>query len=82
MDQVTVTIEGNAEDADTYNEIEQFQNKWYVSAGEAAWCQCQSEVADRKPAVNRLQLHLPGKQTVYFDSNKKDESIERIEKAA
>ena len=40
-DQVTVTIEGNAEDADTYNEIEQFQNKQYVSAGEAAWCQHQ-----------------------------------------
>ena len=36
-DQVTVTIEGNAEDVDTYNEIKQFQNKWYVSAGEAAW---------------------------------------------
>ena len=81
-DQVTVTIEGKAEDADTYNEIEQFQNKRYVSAGEAAWCQRQNEVADRKPAVNRLQLHLPEEQTVYFDSNKKDESIERIEKAA
>ena len=78
-DQVTVTIEGNAEDADTYNEIEQFQNKQYVSAD---WCQHQNEVADRKPAENRLQLHLPEEQTVYFDSNKKDESIEEIEKAA
>ena len=75
-DQVTVTIEGNAEDADTYNEIEQFQNKQCVSAGEAAWHQCQNEVANRKPAVNRLQLHLPEEQTVYFDSNQKDESIE------
>ena len=56
------------------------QNKWYISAGEAAWHQ--NEVADRKPAVNRLQLHLLEEQTVYFDSNKKDESIERIEKAA
>ena len=76
LDQVTVTIEGNAEDADTYNEIEQFQNKQCVSAGEAAWHQCQNEVADRKPAVNRLQLHLPEEQTVYFDSSQKDESIE------
>ena len=52
-----------------------------ISAGEAAWHQHQDEVADRKPAVNRLQLHLPGEQKVYFDSNKKDESFEQIEQA-
>ena len=82
-DQVTLTIEDNAavgcitqEETDTINEVQQFQDKWYVSAAEAAWNQCQNEVADRKPAVNRLQLHLPGEQTVYFDSNKKGESIE------
>ena len=78
-DQVTVTIEDNAEETDMNNEVEQFQNKQYVSAAEAAWCQCQNEVADRKPAVNRLQLYLRGEQTVHFDSNKKDESIEQIE---
>ena len=61
-DQVTVTIEDNAEETDTNNEVEQFQNKQYVSAAEASWCQCQNEVADRKPTVNRLQLHLPGEQ--------------------
>ena len=37
-DQVTVTIENNAA-ADTTNDVEQFQNKWYVSADEAAWHQ-------------------------------------------
>ena len=58
------------------NKVQDFQNKQYVSAAEAPWCQCHNEVADRKPAVNRLQLHVPGEQTVYFDSNKKDESIE------
>ena len=61
-DQVTVTIEDNAEETDTSNEVEEFQNKQYVSAAEAAWHQHQNEVADRKPAVNRLQLHLPGEQ--------------------
>ena len=80
-DQVTVTIEDNAEETDTNNEVEQFQNKQYVSAAEAAWYQCQDEMAEMKPTVNRLQLHLPGEQTVYFDSNKKDESIEQIEQA-
>ena len=53
-DQVTVTIEDNAEETDTNNEVEQFQNKQYVSAAEAAWHQHQNEVADRKPAVNTV----------------------------
>ena len=82
-DQVTVTIEDNTaaqciaeQEAVSINEVREFQNKHYVSGAEAAWHQCQNEVADRKPAVNRLQLHLPGEQTVYFDSIKKDESIE------
>ena len=79
-DQVTVTIEGSAEETDTYNEIEQFQNKQYVSAAEAAWCQRQNEVADRKPAVNMLQLLLPGEQTVYFDSNKKMNQLSELSK--
>ena len=30
---------------------------------------------------HRLQLNLPGVQTVYFEFNKKDESIERIAQA-
>ena len=76
LDQVTMTVEDHAEETEINNEDEEFQNKQYVRAGEAPWHQCQNEVADRKPAVNRLQLHLPGEQTVYFDSNKKDESIE------
>ena len=47
-DQVTVTIEDNAgagcipeQEAVAINEVRQFQNKWYVSGAEAAWCQCQ-----------------------------------------
>ena len=87
-DQVTVTSEDNAaagciaqQEAVAINEIKEFQSKQHVSGAEAAWCQCQNEVADRKPAVYRLQLHLPGDQTVYFDSNKKDESTEQIEQA-
>ena len=71
-DQVTVTVEDNAEETEINNEVEEFQNKCYVSEDKAAWRQRQNEVADRKPAVNRLQLHLPGAQIVYFDSNKKD----------
>ena len=85
-DQVTVTVEDSAaagciaeQGAVAINEVRESQNKWYVSGAEAY--RHQNEVADRKPAVNRLQLHLPGEQTVYFDSNKKDESIEQIQQA-
>ena len=85
-DLVTVTIEDFAaagciaeQVAVTINEVREFQNKCYVSGAEAACHQCQNEVADRNPAVNRLQWHLPGEQTVYFDSSKRDESIEQIE---
>ena len=60
-DQVTVTFEDNAaagciteKETDTTNEVEQFQNKQYVSEVETAWCKCHNEVADRKPAVKRL----------------------------
>ena len=31
--------------------------------------------------MNRLQIHLEGEQTVYFDPSNKDQSIERIEKS-
>ena len=85
-DLVTVTIEDFAaagciaeQVAVTINEVRVIQNKCYVSGAEAACHQCQNEVADRNPAVNRLQWHLPGEQTVYFDSSKRDESIEQIE---
>ena len=64
-DQVTVTSEDNAaagciaqQEAVAINEIKEFQSKQHVSGAEAAWSQCQNEVADRKPAVYNLQLHL------------------------
>ena len=58
---MTVTIEDSAvagclaeQEAIAINEVREFQHKQYVSGAEATWCQCQNEVADRKPAVNRL----------------------------
>ena len=32
-DQVTVTVEDSAEETEINNEVEEFQNKWYLSAG-------------------------------------------------
>ena len=72
---------GEETDNEAVNEVRQFQNKRYVGPAEAAWRLRGNEIAERKPTVCRLQIHLPGEQTVYFDSNDKDESIERIERS-
>ena len=63
------------------NEVREFQNKRYVSGAEACWRFRENEIAERKPHVNRLQLHLQGEQTVYFDASNTDQSVERIEKS-
>ena len=81
-DQATLGVEdANNEDAEARNEVEEFKNKRYVSGEEEAWQNRGIELTEQKPAVSRLQIHLPGEQTVFFDSNNKDESIERIEKS-
>ena len=61
------------------NEVQEFQNKRYASGAEACWRLRENEIAERKPVVNRLQIHLKGEQTVYFDASDKYQSIERIE---
>ena len=59
-DQATLGVEdANNEDAEERNEVEEFKNKRYVSGGEAAWRNRGNELAERKPAVSRLQIHLP-----------------------
>ena len=51
------------------------------SGAEACWRLRENEIAERKPVVNRLQIHLKGEQTVYFDASDKDQSIKRIERS-
>ena len=90
MDEAQVTVETKTcTDADETgqvqeqhrNEVQEFQNKRYVSGAEACWRLRENEIAERKPVVNRLQIHLKGEQTVYFDASDKDQSIKRIERS-
>ena len=74
------TSNGNMET--TKNEVEEFQNKRYVSAAEAAWRLRSNEICEQSPPIIRLQIHLPGEQIVYFDANKKNQSSEVIERNA
>jgi hypothetical protein len=73
--------DGDEKNSEAVNEVREFQNKRYVGPAEGAWRLRGNEIAERKPTVCRLQIHLEGEQTVYFDSNDKDESIEKIERS-
>ena len=91
-DEAIITAEGKTENEDSgdtenndeapKNEVKEFQNKQYVSGADAYWCFRENEIAERKPSANRLQIHLEGEQTVYFDPSNKDQSVERIEKSS
>ena len=58
-----------------------FQNKRYTSAGEGAWRIFCNEICEQWPPSTRLQIHLQGQQTVYFDTSNKDQSIESIRRS-
>ena len=63
------------------DEVEEFKHARYVAGAEACHrIQRHELAAERVPAVLRLQVHLPGQQTVCFDANDKDGSIEKIER--
>ncbi|KAL7491042.1 hypothetical protein ACHAWT_000513 [Skeletonema menzelii] len=83
-DQATVEVQAGPtlEDdltgtAQCQNEVMEYQNKRYVSSAEACWRLRKNEIAERKPAVFRLNIHLPEQQTVYY--NPDDYNMEDFE---
>ena len=94
-DSATVTVDGiepqtnkstgeenqQQDDEKPRNEVNDFKHERYIAGAEACHRAQGNELAAREPGVLRLQVHLPGQQTVCFDANDKDGSIERIEKA-
>ena len=90
-DSATFTIDSTAESSENtdstnnistgVDEIKMFQNKRYTSAGEGAWRIFCNEICEQWPPSNRLQIHLQGRQTVYFDASNKDQSIESIRRS-
>jgi len=59
------------------NEVLEYKTKRYVSSAEGCWRLRGNEVAERKPAVFRLNVHLPDEHTVYF--NPDDYDIENFQ---
>lgn len=58
-----------------YDEITNFLNCRYVSAPEAVWRLRESKMHDRSHAVQRLPVHLPNQQLIYFDEGHEEEAI-------
>ena len=57
---------GSAGDNERVNEVADFQNGRYLSAGEAAWRILGFHVSQKQPGVERLLIHLPGKNYAQF----------------
>ena len=51
------------------NEIADYLDARYVSAPEGIWRIFKFKTHNRKPAVQRLQIHLPNRQTVTFSND-------------
>ncbi|XP_074305872.1 uncharacterized protein LOC141641094 [Silene latifolia] len=57
----------NEEDPSQVDEIKRFYDCRYLSACEATWRIFAFDIHHRTPGVKRLQFHLPGEQSVFFN---------------
>ncbi|XP_074300018.1 ATP-dependent DNA helicase PIF1-like [Silene latifolia] len=57
----------NEEDPSQVDEIKRFYDCRYLSACEATWRIFAFDIHHRTPGVERLQFHLPGEQSVFFN---------------
>ena len=51
------------------DEVQDFVDACYLCAPEAVWHIFGFKLHHRSPAIQRLQIHLPNKQTMTFDNN-------------
>jgi len=60
-----------------YDEISNFQDMRYVSTTEGLWRLLQFDIVVRHPTVVRLDVHLPGRHTVYYQEQDAAQVLER-----
>ncbi|OMO62337.1 hypothetical protein COLO4_33117 [Corchorus olitorius] len=61
------------------DEIKQFLDCRYLTPHEACWRIFEFEIHHREPAVQRLPIHLPEQQNIYFhDSDRLDDVIDKM----
>ena len=59
------------------DEVEQYQNARYISASEAYWRIYKFELHHKYPAVMKLECHLPGEHTEFFEDGSGEEVLDR-----
>ncbi|KAL7120574.1 hypothetical protein ACP275_02G130000 [Erythranthe tilingii] len=72
-DRVTASFYGV--EAENYDEIKMYYDCRYLSPCEAVWRIFMFDVHLREPAVERLPIHLPNEQIVFFDGDEPLESV-------
>ena len=72
-DRVMVEFQGEQPD-----EVKKFVDARYVSASESCWRILQFDLQDRYPAIQRLALHLPNKQSVTYREGQAEEAVRNI----
>ncbi|XP_010490026.1 PREDICTED: uncharacterized protein LOC104767743 [Camelina sativa] len=83
VDKATIYLERNGETSNNegttvskkYDEIHNYLECRYLSACEAMWRIFGNDIHYRKPSVQRLRLHLEGKQSVMFSETGDMESV-------
>lgn len=65
----------NEADELVYNEVDNYLNGRYVGSVEAAWRICEYEMHFQTHHVERLDLHLPSQQTIFFREGNEEEAI-------
>ena len=73
-DRVTVELIGENQ---RYDEIGNFQDARYISASESVWRLLAYDFVDRNPPVVRLDVHLEGHHTVYFQEDNAEHAANR-----
>ena len=62
----TVSLQSRDKEGEPVNKIQRFINARYIDPHQATWRICENELLGRFPAVERLDIHLPNKQSVSF----------------
>lgn len=61
--------QGRARTEQTQNEIRNYEDSRYICATEACFRLFQFKTHDHSPSVERLQVHLPNRQSIVFNAN-------------
>ncbi|OMO50053.1 DNA helicase PIF1, ATP-dependent [Corchorus olitorius] len=67
--------EMNDSSANIIDEVKLYLDVRYVAAHEACWRLFEFDIHFRQPSVQRLLIHLPGQQNIYFQDR---QSLERV----